>query len=660
MKTSRAVVLILLVAAVLRLADLVGVPPGLEHDEVANWLIDRDILSGRHALYFTEAYGHEAGYHYLQAAAVALLGDHALSLRLPSVFLGLLGIAASFALARRLFGQRVALINAALLAVLFWPVFFGRLGVRAISLPAVSGLAAWFFLRGLEIGPKTGDQPQGKGPSVRGLSALCLAGVIAGASVYTYMAARIVPLIFVLFVLYLLMFHRPLILRHWRGVVLFFALMAATAAPLGLWLLGHPGAEFRIAEISQPLDAMLQGDLRPVAENGLKLLGFFGWRGDPLVRQNIPGRPVFDVMGAVLFYLGGLLALWRWRRPEYAFVVIWLALSLTPSLVTADAPSSIRCINGLVVVGVFAGLAVESLEIGVRRLISSRASAQSSGERWVNALLGIWLFATMAWTVRDYYVRWPSGDDVQFVWQTALREAAAALDADPDPSPVVVAGWTPGSMDPPTMALFLRREDIPLRFVDPTQSLIIPQDTGQSSLPPTAPGSGRLVRPTALPLDPALEAELMRWGGTSEERGLFTLCRLPFPSLNDLLTGPSVTFEGTVTFLGYRSLPDSTGVSMLTYWRPAGPVEGPLHIFFHLVDAARGTPQVVGQQDGLGAPVDHWQGGDLIVQLHRIPVPAGDYTALVGIYNPETGDRWLHDSAAGPADAIKLTMVTVP
>jgi hypothetical protein len=130
--------------------------------------------------------------------------------------------------------------------------------------------------------------------------------------------------------------------------------------------------------------------------------------------------------------------------------------------------------------------------------------------------------------------------------------------------------------------------------------------------------------------------------------------------LNDLLTGPSVTFEGTVTFLGYRSLHDSTGVSMLTYWRPAGPVEGPLHIFFHLVDAARGTPQVVGQQDGLGAPVDHWQGGDLIVQLHRIPVPAGDYTALVGLYNPETGDRWLHDSAAGPADAIKLAIVTVP
>ena len=74
--------------------------------------------------------------------------------------------------------------------------------------------------------------------------------------------------------------------------------MAATAAPLGFWLLGHPGAEFRIAEISQPLDAMLQGDLRPVAENGLKLLGFFGWRGDPLVRQNITPEGVRKLAAA--------------------------------------------------------------------------------------------------------------------------------------------------------------------------------------------------------------------------------------------------------------------------------------------------------------------------------------------------------------------------
>ncbi len=43
----------------MRLIDLVRAA-GLEDDQVANWLIDRDFLAGDHGIYFTEAYGHEA------------------------------------------------------------------------------------------------------------------------------------------------------------------------------------------------------------------------------------------------------------------------------------------------------------------------------------------------------------------------------------------------------------------------------------------------------------------------------------------------------------------------------------------------------------------------------------------------------------------------
>ena len=69
-------VIILLLSAVLRIYGINNFsPPGLEHDEVANWLIDRAILDGKLALYFQEAYGHEAGFHYLQAAFVALLAQ---------------------------------------------------------------------------------------------------------------------------------------------------------------------------------------------------------------------------------------------------------------------------------------------------------------------------------------------------------------------------------------------------------------------------------------------------------------------------------------------------------------------------------------------------------------------------------------------------------
>ena len=109
-------VLILLVAAAFRFVGLDNfptphgaTPPGLEHDEVAHWLINQDILAGQHAIYFTEAYGHEALYHYVQAGFGALVGDHALALRLPSAYFGILLVAVAYALGRRLFGARVAL-----------------------------------------------------------------------------------------------------------------------------------------------------------------------------------------------------------------------------------------------------------------------------------------------------------------------------------------------------------------------------------------------------------------------------------------------------------------------------------------------------------------------------------------------------------------------
>ncbi|MGB5058472.1 MAG: glycosyltransferase family 39 protein, partial [Candidatus Promineifilaceae bacterium] len=206
---------VLLAAAALRFIGIVHIsPPGLAHDEVANWLIDHLILSGEHAIYFTRAYGHEAGYHYWQALLVALIGDHALSLRLASGYVGLLGVAVTYALARKLFGVRVALTAAGITAVLFLPVFYGRLGLRAISLPLVSGLSAYFWWQAWDCWRKSA---KGQRPLVL----FALAGFFGGLSLYTYLAARAVPIFYALFVVYLAIFHRAELKARWRGVVMF-------------------------------------------------------------------------------------------------------------------------------------------------------------------------------------------------------------------------------------------------------------------------------------------------------------------------------------------------------------------------------------------------------------------------------------------------------
>jgi len=79
------VLLVLFLAAALRISQLTDVPPGLAHDEVAHWLIAQDILNGHHAIYFSQAYGQEPLYNYTLAGAVALIGNHSLALRWVSM-----------------------------------------------------------------------------------------------------------------------------------------------------------------------------------------------------------------------------------------------------------------------------------------------------------------------------------------------------------------------------------------------------------------------------------------------------------------------------------------------------------------------------------------------------------------------------------------------
>jgi 4-amino-4-deoxy-L-arabinose transferase-like glycosyltransferase len=638
---------ILLAAAILRIYGLNNLsPPGLEHDEVAHWLINRDILAGQHAIYFTEAFGHEAGFHYIQSSFQVLLGDNVLALRLPSAFAGLLLVAVSFALARRLFDLRTALLSASLMAILFWPIFYSRLALRAIALPLLSGLSAYFWWRGWQYGLKEGESIQRNGdllPSRLRLDSpylsFILAGLFAALSLYIYMAGRVVPLFYLLFTIYLLLFHHPALRRRWRGVLLFFLVFLILASPLIIFLLTNPGAEARISEVNGPLLGLLAGDLGPVVENSLKFLAMFGLRGDPLWRQNVAYLPVFDPLIALLFYIGLLISLWRWHKPNYLFVMLWLFTAAIPSIVTIDAPSSIRIINALPVLAILPVIGLEVIHIFSP--LSTVTARLSPNIGRILALIGLLLLLVLniGRTTQAVFQTWPANDEVQFVWQQALTEAAIYLDASSEDNAVAIGGWTPETMDPPTMELSLRREDLSLRYFDPTQSLIIP---GGSADQGGADQPSRIIRPAILPLDPILEAQLTAWGALPEEIESFTLYWVPgnLPIVPRVSTG--VTFDNELTFLGYEPLASG---EVLTYWRVVAPTGEPRSLFLHEVDE---DGQILAQGDGLGTPAAFWQSGDILLQKLTLDTPSegGGFKWRLGVYNPETGQRLITGEGA--------------
>ena len=618
-------VFVLLLAAVLRLYGLNNYsPPGLEHDEVANWLIDRSILAGNHAIYFTEAYGHEAGFHYLQATFVALLGDHALALRLPAAFSGLLLVAVCYALARILFGWRVALLAAALLAVLFWPVFYSRLGLRAITLPLLSGLSAYCWWRGWGV--------SWHDPARRPLRWFSLAGLFAGLSLHTYMAARVVPIFYALFLAYLALWHRDRLRARWRGVFLFWLLLLLVAAPLAIYLLRNPGAEYRIGEIDAPLRALRAGNVRPVVDNAVDILAMFGVRGDPLWRQNVASWPVFDPITAAFFYACVLLCFLRVRDARYLFLILWILTATIPSVVTIDAPSTIRISNILPLLTILPAIIMHSLG-----RLSTEKRALSTGVRITTVLAVALVVLHLVRTAQAIFFIWPAQEEVQFVWQEALTEVADYLDTAPSAGPVAVGGWTPETMDPPTMALSLRRQDLSLRFFQPQQALTVP-----ASAAPAQPV--RIFLPAILPLHPLLQREVEAWQATTLETETFTQYTVAAMPAVRPETPAGAIFGGELLFLGYTFSEEcqpliSQPCQLLTYWRVLDPAGAPRSFFLHAYD---GAGALVTTGDALGAPAGYWQAGDLIIQRHELALESViPYTLRLGVYNPDGGRRLL-------------------
>lgn len=632
-------VLILLLAAVLRFWALGEVPPGLAHDEVAHWLIAQDILSGHHAIYFTAAYGHEPLYHYLQVATVALFGDHWLGLRYPSAALGLLGLAVTLSLMRRLFGQRVALLTGAYLAVGFWPLFYARVALRAIALPLTAALAMYALFRGL-------DRSRHK-VGLYGAS-----GLFLGLSLYTYMAARVLPFIFAAYVGYLALFHRDLLRGQWRYLLLAAFVAAAVAAPLLFWLAAHPGAETRVAEVREPLDRLLAGDPSLAWENLKANLGMFTFRGDPWPRQNVPGRPVFtDLLNALLFYVGVGIALWRWRDHRYALLLIWLAGSLVPSVVTSVAPSSIRDILGLVVVFAFPAIALAEMggrmeEARGRIQIHFASRILHLATRLLLPAFCILLFASF--TLRDYFFLWPRDEVVRFDYQTALTAAAHRVDELGSEVPVVVAGLSVHTMDGPGVELAARGETSHVRLCDTRETLVVPAGAG-----------GRLLVPEVVPFDADLRQRLLAWGGREVGWGAAPFSEFALPEAAEVegrLSGVEATLpDGTpapipASFGGHLALVGVEWVEqdarpggrlvLLTVWRVESPPAEALKVFVHLLDG-EGSLRV--QDDGLESPPHGWVQGDVIVQKHVLDLPGdlgpGTYTLQVGLYWAPDGPR---------------------
>jgi len=686
-RARAALAAILLLAFALRVWQLTSIPPGLTHDEANHGREAIGILDGVLRYFFPLNYGSEPIYSYTVALSMAALGRGLFALRLVNVVFGLAAVAITAAWAAPRLGRPAALLGAALLAVSFWPLASSREALRAGMLPFFMGLAVWAFWRILATAPgRTNGERAG---AIRAVwPYILLFGLALAATLHIYLAARVGWLLFPLFLGYLALAHRADFRRAWPPALAGLLLGGLLSAPLFLYLRAHPEMQTRLDMLDGPLQAVAAGQWRPVLANATDALLAFVWpgRGDQFLAYNIPGRPVFDALSAVFFVIGLVVCLARRRRPAYAFLLLWFAVGILPSIITGPTANTTRNLAALPAVFLipavgFVALAgkIRNYELGIRNeeeephaknaknAKNAKDSSLRSSRPWrslreVSALVTrhssliatLWLAFAAFVSGRDYFARWANMPEVRGAYQSTLVAALGHVAAEyPDAEPVVFSSVYPGAAHDPSIAFVLAAGRPALsrtaRWADARYALAVP------------PGASLAIVPASTPPHPALLAWLTPLA-TVEMRPddldpRFTVYELDGErAAADLAAWavPPLAFGGAVELVAAHWLAGSARpgqtTELLTAWRVldptrAGPTAPPTFdtdavLFTHVLD---GAGNLLTQRDSLDAPSWAWQAGDLLVQIHVLAVPAtaapGDYATVVGFYDRATGVR---------------------
>ncbi|HTP08192.1 MAG TPA: hypothetical protein VMP08_08085, partial [Anaerolineae bacterium] len=533
-------------------------------------------------------------------------------------------------------------ITLAFAAVSFWSIYEGRAATRSVSLIAVAALAALAFFQAWQ-------QPD-RSSRRRWL----IAGALTGLMLYTYIAARVMPLAFVMLLIYLAVTQWQTWRRAWRSIALYAATAILVAAPIVIYLALHPVVDTRFQALTDTIDAARHGDLMPVITTTLQTLGMFVWQGDPQWHYNVAHTPVFDPFSAVLFLAGFLIAIWRWRRWPYAFYLIWLFVSLIPGMLSAPAPHFMRTAAAQVAAYTF-------VAIGGSEAIGWGAKRHRLWERLMQGIvIAIWFIAAIV-NYHNFFIVWPANDEVRFYHQANISEMARVIAATPDAVPAV--GCSPFLNE---TERWLRSARQTIHFVLASDRSVRWHDCRDSLVFPNG-GQWREFILYLMPVEKNLPPAITDWfsGTTPSQFNAFDDSRLyqldQRERLAQTLAGVKsaevsfapevgggaaqlpIEFGHAIELLGYQvEAPIKAGqpLDLKTYWKATGSPPKFLTVFVHLLDQ---NGQIVAQIDRQSVLADTLQPGDIFMQLHSIDLPTdlppGSYRLAIGLYTSDTGQR---------------------
>ncbi len=424
-------VLIIVLAAILRLWNLGEYPAGFNADEAAIGYNAYSILqTGKdeygtsYPLAFKSFGDYKPGlYFYFVMPFVAKLGLNEIAVRLPSALLGIATVLLIFFLAKEIFKNEITgLFSAFLLAISPWHLHFSRGGWESNGATFFITLGVFLWLKGL-------TKPL--------LIFWSLFSFLI--SMYMYQSPRLIIPLFLVLAIFL---YKNILRKIVRKVIIFIPILFILSIPLILqFTSGEGGARFsglsffadkgplsRIDELRGEHDDLSNKDAK-LLHNKItayipSLLGhyldhfstqFLFINGEEVIRNKVPETGQFYLIESI-FLIVGLFFLIRSRFENANLIILWILISPVASSMTFQTPNALRALSMVVPMTVMMGYGLSKI-----------FNILSKNFRLL-FLVGCFLFLTFEFIhyLENYYVHYPKR--YPLAWEYGFKSMVSKLE----------------------------------------------------------------------------------------------------------------------------------------------------------------------------------------------------------------------------------------
>lgn len=658
----------------LRIARLDNLPLTLSLDEAVNGIDAlRLFRAGWVTPFLQNNFGRETLFFYLQSLALQLYGISFLSLRFVSVLTGTLTIPLMYTVGKhlRLNGlvmpstpslNMPSLLAATGLAISYWHIYFSRVGLRAILLaPLLLGVVFCFW---------QGWSPRPASPgNCRGW--LIAAGFILGLTFYTYLAARLLPLLFIVYVAVDLLIDRSALKRKIVDFLVFGLASTVTVIPLALYFYQNPQA---LSGRTQAI-SIFAGDspLHTLADNLVALLKIYFLGGTWLGQW-----PALNLLLAVGFFVGLLVCLYQVKKNTSRFLLIWWIIGIAPMIVSHQdwgaTTTILRSIVAWPALFFMSAIGLTTLAnysfAWITNLTRITPKPQKVGmpSKWIMAFLLFVLIFGGVTNANKYFSIWAKTynqrhDDsavylARYLNGQSNRVTLIPLSLFTDSiANFLLQARYPNltNIDINSLHTLLEtnqaatREDVPAIYVLPERQNV---ETGFVLLAPSVngPGTAYLLPPLT---DPGIEAMLTHTKALTPLATITNGKQEPVARAYPLATGASfipdspfpwqsvrANFDDQVWLTGYHVEPavakPGERVTLYLRWEMRRPVDGDYYVFLHLFDVLQAQRRDQSNLP-LNSIIHRWSAPLTFVDRYqfRLPhdSPEGAYRFEMGLYH---------------------------